>query len=494
MLKMLTFTLSNLEMKSYYLKMVKDMRHIINWFSTFAIILVAMFTACKEKEETSDPSAFTIDHNSIDALSIGGKTLINVSTDLSWNATVDDDWISLSPVSGNGSGIVNVEIGNHMGIRRSTKINFTAGAITKTIDVLQRGRDTARYLEERQNRPVKLTSLEGPLIKVFWGEPTPESVISELEYETTSGAWRKVTVQSTDTESECPDARLDAKYRTRSGFVASGTFDTLYKSWTTSKYPIYYAFPTGTLFVHPHSYRYDAITGAFTLPSSEYASSHPITVEVLEDGNYKVSDLFGGFYALGRDGYGDSYICYGVFNSEFSLVDSKTDPWGYGFIKLEGRTNLDDGFVVLDVYWNTGNYVFHLILCQDQWDKSGYYIVDNLPFRKEGKYELSALHWPGQLGTWGEKFGVLSYKVTVANSGKLKITDHKSPDRNIWFMLYNNKEKADKGDSDYIKEGDGTVEYDVTPGTYYVFGVMNTWYEDIAPLTSIDYDIEITLE
>jgi hypothetical protein len=98
------------------------------------------------------------------------------------------------------------------------------------------------------------------------------------------------------------------------------------------------------------------------------------------------------------------------------------------------------------------------------------------------------------LGDNSTKFGLLAYKVTVTDSGKLKVVDHVSPTWNIWFILFSNKETADQGNwpNNVLSEGDGTIEYDVTPGTYYVFGVLNTWYDDIAPLTTIDYNIEIT--
>ncbi|MDR0558688.1 MAG: DUF5012 domain-containing protein [Prevotellaceae bacterium] len=81
---------------------------------------------------------------------------------------------------------------------------------------------------------------------------------------------------------------------------------------------------------------------------------------------YRITDLFGGFYYPGRDGYGPGYVCPGVIAfdgiSSFSMIEGTTDPWGYGWIKTEGTYNSGTGNISLDNYWNTSGYVFHLFL------------------------------------------------------------------------------------------------------------------------------------
>jgi hypothetical protein len=343
------------------------MRHTVNLFFIGAIMSIAMFTACKD-DKVSDPSSLTVDHTEIDVLSIGGKTLINVNTDLTWNATVDADWVKIAPVSGNGSEIVNVEIDKHLGLRRTAKISFTTSAITKTVDILQRGQDTAKYLKDRENRKVKQTYLEGTTAKVTWGDVTPQSVVSELEYETLSGEWRKVIVTSLDTDIECPNAKPGVKYRMRSGFTPPASLDTLYKGWITSKFP-FLTIPTGTLTVDPLSYRYSVASGEPTasIPQPEYSSSNTVTFECIEEGAYKISDLFGGFYLPGRSAQGgyneDQHICWGTLNYDgtgFALDEFKIDGWGYGWSKVEGETQSTT--ITLDTHWGTSGYAFHLIL------------------------------------------------------------------------------------------------------------------------------------
>ena len=478
------------------------MKHTIKLFFVVAITGIAMFTACKD-DEAADISLPVTDQATIDAEPLGGHTLININTDQAWTASVDVDWVRVSPVSGNGSGIINVDIDKHLGLRRTGKINFAIGSSTTTVSVLQKGQDTAKYLSELENRRIKRAIIDGTAVKIFWDKAPLKCVISELEYETLSGEFKTVTVLADESESECPDAKFDAVYRTRSGFIAPSTPDTVYKAWTASKSSIVSGFPTGTFFVHPRSYRYDALTGepVAPVPLPEFETPRTVDIEAVNDGVYRISDLFGGYYTVGR-GYSDpennAYSPYGIFSVDgetYSLIEYGSDDWGYGFNKIDGYNNPLAGVLTLDAYWNNANYVFRLILCTEssKLDNDGYFAVDEFPFSTAGKYEFSAIRWQGNIGGWGEKYGVLAYKVTVPRAGKLKITDHVSPDRNIWFMVVNDKAGADSGDVD-ADGADGTVEYDVSAGTYYVFGILNTWYEDIAALSSINYDIEITLE
>jgi hypothetical protein len=127
-----------------YFKMFKEMKYTVNLFLIVAILSITMFTACKDSD--SDSSSLTVDQTEIDVLANGGTTLISVSTGMSWNASVDADWIELSPVSGTGSGIVTVNVKKRGdGDRRAAVITFVAGAVTKTVNILQRGKLVSDY-------------------------------------------------------------------------------------------------------------------------------------------------------------------------------------------------------------------------------------------------------------------------------------------------------------------------------------------------------------
>jgi hypothetical protein len=486
-------------------KYFKAMKHTINLFLMIAIASIAMFSACND-DEVVNPALPTIDHKEIDVKAVGGKTLINVNTDKTWNASVDVDWARVSPSSGNGSIIVNAEIDKNLGSQRTGKINFVIGSATSTVNITQRGIDTAKFLSEQVNRRVRQTEFNGTTVTIVWDDPTPNCGITELEYEILPEGWARIVVANDETRIECTNAKADSPYRVRSGFIVPLMGDTLYGSWTVSQNPLLSSFPTGTLNVHPRSYRWDATTGNLSgaVPVSEFATPRTVELEAVSENVYRISDMFGGFYTVGRN-YSDpvtnTFSPYGVFTVDggtYSLTEYGRDNWGSGFNKIEGYNNPTRGTLTLDIYWNNGGLVFHLILCQEssRLDRDGYIVVDELPFSENGKYERNAIRWPGgYIGGNSPKYGTLAYKVTVNQSGKLKVIDHVSPDYNIYFVLHTDKTAADAGDGPhYAPPVDGTLEYDVTPGTYYVFGLLNTWYPDIGQMTTIDYDIEITLE
>jgi hypothetical protein len=393
-----------------------------------------------------------------------------------------------------------------MGTKRTAKIDFKAGEITKTVNILQRGIVSVQYLSTRKDRQVKQTYLEGTTATVTWDNSTEHNVVSELEYETVSGELRTVVIRSTERQIECPNAKSGVKYRTRSGFVPPDMVDTLYKDWTMSTYP-FINLRTGTYYVDPTSYCYVAETGTPVdpLPQPEYSRSNIITIECIEEGKYRISDLYGGYFYPGRIGFDDRYACWGIFNydgyngSKFQLSEFKMDVWGIGFLKIE--VEIQSTGLLFDTYCS--NNVYHMILGNELSqpepgdrvpDSDGYLVVNNLPFREQGKYEVNAVKWTkGNISGWGEKFGVLAYKVTVPNSGTLRVVDHASADY-LCFLLCTDKETADMGEYTYAAPVDGIMEYEVMPGTYYVFGILNTWYPYVDALATIDYDIEIICE
>ncbi|MDR2424974.1 MAG: BACON domain-containing protein [Prevotellaceae bacterium] len=159
-------------------------------FYCIAVCLV-LCTACKDDKGASDPSSLSIDQTTIDVLPEGGKTLVGVSTDLSWTATADADWVRLSPASGNTSAIVAVDINGHLGHHRKANITFTSGAITKTVEISQRGQ--ASVLEF--SRDVKQW-IEGDIMS---REGVPEvalNVTSNMDWTATSNVdW--ITISTT---------------------------------------------------------------------------------------------------------------------------------------------------------------------------------------------------------------------------------------------------------------------------------------------------------
>ncbi|MDR1594360.1 MAG: DUF4998 domain-containing protein [Prevotellaceae bacterium] len=219
-----------------------------------------------------------------------------------------------------------------------------------------------KYLSERENRKVKNPFIEGNTATVTWGAATEHLVVTELMYETTSGTFNTVIVKASETTVECSGAKPDVPYKTRSGFVPPGAVDTLYKDWVTSRYP-FFSIPDGTYLVSSNSYRYFESSGEPTAarPQNEYVIGTTVTVEGTEEGAYKISDLFGGYYEYGR-GYGSAYRCWGIVSFDDALLDFILDPWPYGWNTADVISwDLATKTFTVDIYWD-GTYVFRLAL------------------------------------------------------------------------------------------------------------------------------------
>jgi hypothetical protein len=123
------------------LKYFKDMKYK-NLILIIVTGLIATFTSCKS--DNAD-NTLTIDRSEIKVLADGGITLINVTTDLEWNASVNADWVKISPASGSGSELITITFDKRTGERRTATITFIAGAIVETVNIEQRGNTTDEY-------------------------------------------------------------------------------------------------------------------------------------------------------------------------------------------------------------------------------------------------------------------------------------------------------------------------------------------------------------
>jgi hypothetical protein len=136
---------------------MKDMKYKVYLFLIAALTGSVMMTGCGGDEKTSESASLTIDKSEIEVMATGGITLININTSLAWNASADAEWVKINPSSGNGSGVVTVNIDDRgQGERRSATITFVAASSVQTVSVLQRGNLTDEYY--RSGETIKLHS------------------------------------------------------------------------------------------------------------------------------------------------------------------------------------------------------------------------------------------------------------------------------------------------------------------------------------------------
>ncbi len=101
-------------------------------------------------------------------------------------------------------------------------------------------------------------------------------------------------------------------------------------------------------------------------PSTEFESSPAETIYQSTPGVFYISDLFGGYYSVGR-GYGPAYATGGYVaydGTNFSLVESEITPWGNKFSSVSGTYDQGTKTLFLAVVWESG-YTFNLIIIKD---------------------------------------------------------------------------------------------------------------------------------
>jgi hypothetical protein len=117
------------------------------------------------------------------------------------------------------------------------------------------------------------------------------------------------------------------------------------------------ASPTGFYKVSSESYRDEP-------PSSEYESEPEVLIYQEESGTYFISDLFGGYYSVGRN-YGSDYETGGNIKidrqGKVSLVNSLVTPWNNKFGKVTGNYDESNQTFTLAVEWDSG-FTFYLTL------------------------------------------------------------------------------------------------------------------------------------
>jgi hypothetical protein len=97
------------------------------------------FAGCKEDNDETAP-VLDVDKTAIAAAHTAGSYPIAVTCNAEWAATVNTDatWCTVQPASGNGDGVVIVNIAeNTVIVTRTATITFTADTLTRTVAVTQ---------------------------------------------------------------------------------------------------------------------------------------------------------------------------------------------------------------------------------------------------------------------------------------------------------------------------------------------------------------------
>lgn len=244
----------------------------------------------------------------------------------------------------------------------------------------------AEYLASRADRKIKLSfqtnSTDG---RALWDETTDHLVFSEVRYKTSSGETKVVRTPASEKRTDCPDIKHGELYEYRCAYVPVASIDTFYRAWRPST-SSFSTLPSGKYKVSDHSYRGN---GSPTTPdysnlgSTEFSNpDNSVTITEEAPNRYRISDMMGGFYAVGR-GYGTDYDYEdesgkkymgpdGIFSfdgTNFKLIEAEMDYWSTGYQVIYGTWDGVNETLYLTVPWgepDTAGYTFYLMLILDE--------------------------------------------------------------------------------------------------------------------------------
>ena len=105
------------------------------------LFAVAAAVACKQEEQPADTPKLDVDKAAVEVAATAGEASFNVTSNQSWVATADADWVSLEPASGAPSEkAVAVKVtaeDNETAEARTATVTVKAGELTKTVEVTQ---------------------------------------------------------------------------------------------------------------------------------------------------------------------------------------------------------------------------------------------------------------------------------------------------------------------------------------------------------------------
>ena len=104
------------------------------------MLAVAAAVACKQDEPVETPK-LDVDKEAVAVAAVAGEASFNVTSNQSWVASADQDWVSVNPASGDASEkAVAVKVtaeDNETTDARTATVTVKAGELTKTVKVTQ---------------------------------------------------------------------------------------------------------------------------------------------------------------------------------------------------------------------------------------------------------------------------------------------------------------------------------------------------------------------
>ena len=98
-------------------------------------VVAAVFTGCSDKQEPTYLSEIQVSQSYVSLSTSGGSASINVQTTGSWSVSGAPEWLTVSPASGTGSGVITFSAEAAEG--RTAEVLISCGDKTQRINIIQ---------------------------------------------------------------------------------------------------------------------------------------------------------------------------------------------------------------------------------------------------------------------------------------------------------------------------------------------------------------------
>lgn len=137
------------------------------------LFAIAAISACNQEEPVVNPS-LDVSKTSAAVEAEGGEVTVEVTSNVEWTAKADQDWVTVSPASGNGSEKavavkLNVEP-NEAEEARTATVTISAEKLSKTVKVTQAGKTVTPGPEPK---PEVAWSMMGCFVDNQWASDVP---------------------------------------------------------------------------------------------------------------------------------------------------------------------------------------------------------------------------------------------------------------------------------------------------------------------------------
>lgn len=122
----------------------------------------------------------TLNTSSLNFGSGSGSQNVSVTSNVSWTASDDQSWLSVSPGSGSNNGTLNVSVTANSGSQRSGTVTVTGGGITRTVTVTQAAAPSATAMKLGTN-----------FWNFGWGSGRADYFNSGINWSTVTNPWRQ---------------------------------------------------------------------------------------------------------------------------------------------------------------------------------------------------------------------------------------------------------------------------------------------------------------